>query len=84
MKTDIHPKYYEKAKATCGCGATYVIGSTVPEIQVEICSNCHPFYTGKEKLIDTAGKVEKFKQRQASAAAAPKKEKKVRVSKNKK
>ena len=84
MKQDIHPKYYDKATATCGCGKVFMIGSTMPEIQVEICSNCHPFYTGKEKLIDTAGKVEKFKQRRAAVEAAPKKVKKVRIAKNKK
>jgi large subunit ribosomal protein L31 len=82
MKTDIHPKYYDNAKATCGCGKVFMIGATLPEIQVEICSNCHPFYTGKEKLIDTAGKVEQFKARRAAAAAVPKKAPKVRVKKN--
>jgi large subunit ribosomal protein L31 len=80
MKQDIHPTYYPNAKATCGCGKVFSIGATLPEIQVEICSNCHPFFTGKEKLIDTAGKVEQFKARKAKAAAAPKKEKKVRKS----
>lgn len=80
MKQSIHPKYYDKATATCGCGKVFHIGSTVPKLTVEICSNCHPFYTGKEKLIDTAGKVEKFKQRRAKAAAAPKAVKKVRKS----
>jgi large subunit ribosomal protein L31 len=80
MKTDIHPKYYDKATATCGCGKVFHIGATLPEIHVEICSNCHPFYTGKEKLIDTAGKVEKFKQRRATAAAKPKAAKKPRKS----
>ncbi len=84
MKADIHPKFYDKATATCGCGKVYTIGSTVPNIAVDICANCHPFYTGKEKLIDTAGRVEKFKQRHAKAAAAPKKVKKARVAKNKK
>lgn len=63
MKQDIHPKYYEKAKAQCACGNTFEIGATKPEIHVEICSACHPFYTGKEKMIDTAGRVEKFKKR---------------------
>ncbi|MDE2001447.1 MAG: 50S ribosomal protein L31 [Patescibacteria group bacterium] len=83
-KQDIHPTYYPKAKVTCACGAVFEVGSTKPELQVEICSNCHPFFTGKEKLIDTAGKVEKFKARREKAATAPKKEKKVRVAKNKK
>ncbi len=84
MKQDIHPTYFPQAQAICGCGKKFVIGSTVEKIEVEICSNCHPFFTGKEKLIDTAGKVEKFKQRRAAVAAAPKKEKKVRIAKNKK
>ncbi len=79
MKESIHPKYYKEAKAKCACGATFVIGSTKPELNVEICSQCHPFYTGKEKLIDTAGKVERFKARRSKAENAPKKEKKVRV-----
>ncbi|MDD5547779.1 MAG: 50S ribosomal protein L31 [Candidatus Pacebacteria bacterium] len=84
MKPDIHPEYYPKAKVRCACGAVFELGSTKPEIQVEICSKCHPFFTGKEKLIDTAGKVEKFKARRAKADAAPKISKKARVKKNKK
>lgn len=68
MKKDIHPQYYPDAKVRCACGAKFTVGSTRPEIQVEICSRCHPFFTGKEKLIDTAGKVEKFKARRAKAA----------------
>lgn len=63
MKKDIHPKYHPDAAAKCACGNTFQIGSTKPEIQVEICSACHPFYTGKEKLIDAAGRVERFKKR---------------------
>jgi large subunit ribosomal protein L31 len=84
MKADIHPKFYEKSVATCGCGKVYTLGMTIEKMAVDICANCHPFYTGKEKLIDTAGKVEKFKQRRAAVEKAPKKEKKVRVAKNKK
>ena len=84
MKNDIHPTYFATATATCGCGKKYTIGSTLEKIEVEICSSCHPFFTGKEKLIDTAGKVEKFKQRREAVAKAPKKAKKVRVAKNKK
>jgi len=83
MKKDIHPKYFPNAKVTCACGNTFTVGATKPEIHVEICSNCHPFYTGEEKLIDTAGRVEKFKTRRAKASAAPKKAKKVRVKKAK-
>ena len=75
MKKDLHPQYNKEAKVTCSCGNTFVTGSTLPSIQVEICSNCHPFYTGQQKLVDTAGRVEKFQARmskQASAAAARK------------
>ena len=60
MKSDIHPKYYPNAKIVCACGNTFVVGSTVPEIHVELCSACHPFYTGQQKLVDTARRVEKF------------------------
>lgn len=61
MKKDIHPTYYPDAKIICACGHTLTTGSTVKEIRVEICGACHPFYTGKEKLIDTAGRVDRFK-----------------------
>jgi large subunit ribosomal protein L31 len=82
MKKDTHPQYYPDAKAVCACGQTFKVGSTKPEIQVEICSACHPFYTGKEKLIDTAGRVERFRRLQAKKAALPpKKAKKPRVKK---
>lgn len=63
MKKDIHPKYYDKAKVTCSCGNAFEVGSTEKEIKVEVCSNCHPFYTGTAKFIDTAGRVDKFKAR---------------------
>ncbi len=66
MKADIHPKWYPEAKVTCACGNTFTVGATLPEITVEICSNCHPFYTGQLKFVDTAGRVEKFKARQAA------------------
>ncbi len=68
MKADIHPKYFNKAKTTCVCGATYDFGSTKESIQVEICANCHPIYTGNEKVLDTAGRVEKFRARKAAGA----------------
>jgi len=61
MKKDIHPKYYEKAKVSCACGNSFTTGSTMEEIRVEICSLCHPFYTGKQKLVDDRGRVERFK-----------------------
>ncbi|HEU0050951.1 MAG TPA: 50S ribosomal protein L31 [Patescibacteria group bacterium] len=60
MKTAIHPMYYPKAKIVCACGNVIEVGSTVEEIHVELCSKCHPFYTGKQKLIDTSRRVEKF------------------------
>jgi len=62
MKKDIHPKYDLKTKATCACGAVFEVGSTMPEIKMEICSQCHPFYTGQMKFLDTTGRVERFKQ----------------------
>ncbi len=83
MKQDIHPQYYPKTKVHCACGNTFTIGSTRAELKVEICSKCHPFYTGREQLIDTAGRVERFKARREKAQTAPKK-KKVRVVKKKK
>lgn len=60
MKKDIHPKYHAESKVTCACGNSFVTGSTLPELKVELCSACHPFYTGKQKLVDTARRVEKF------------------------
>lgn len=63
MKVEIHPTYYSDAKVTCACGNTISVGSTVKEIHVELCSQCHPFYTGKQKLVDTARRVEKFAER---------------------
>ena len=67
MKTAIHPELLETTVHCNGCNTTFTTHSTVKEIGVEICSNCHPFYTGKQKLIDTAGRVDKFKARQAKA-----------------
>ena len=64
MKKDIHPTYYQ-AKVDCACGNKFTVGSTKEKLEIEICSACHPFYTGTSKLIDTAGRVEKFKQRLA-------------------
>jgi large subunit ribosomal protein L31 len=59
LKDGIHPKYVE-SKVTCSCGETFTTKSTLPEIKVDVCSACHPFYTGKQKLVDTAGRVERF------------------------
>lgn len=69
MKTDIHPKYFPKAKITCACGNVLIVGASQEEIQTDICSTCHPFYTGKEKMLDIAGRIEKFKGRQAKTVA---------------
>ena len=65
MKKDIHPQYYPKAKVTCACGNTFTLGSTQETLQVEVCSNCHPFYTGRENLMDKVGRVQKFRERLA-------------------
>lgn len=65
MKKDIHPPYFKQAKVTCACGNSFTVGSTLEKIKVEICSQCHPFYTGKQKLVDTARRVEKFQERMA-------------------
>ncbi|HRH22129.1 MAG TPA: 50S ribosomal protein L31 [bacterium] len=65
MKDAIHPNYITDTKVSCACGHTFTTGSTVPEIKVELCSACHPFYTGKQKLVDTARRVEKFQTKQA-------------------
>ncbi len=69
MKTDIHPKYFEQAKVTCACGAEFTVGSPSQELNIEICSQCHPLFTGQEKVMDTAGRMEKFKARVAATAA---------------
>lgn len=86
MKQGIHPTYYNDAEVKCACGAVFSVGSTEKEIKVEICSNCHPFYTGKQKLVDTAGRVDKFKARMEAAekAKATKVEKKNNNGSNKK
>ncbi|OHB18217.1 MAG: 50S ribosomal protein L31 [Parcubacteria group bacterium RIFCSPHIGHO2_01_FULL_45_26] len=67
MKTDTHPTYYTNALVTCSCGNKIKVGSTVEKLNVEICSACHPFFTGEKKIIDTAGRVERFRQRSAKA-----------------
>ncbi len=69
MKKQIHPEYFEQAKITCACGKVYEVGSTTNDIQVELCAACHPFYTGTQKILDTARRVEKFEERKKQAAA---------------
>ncbi len=65
MKKDIHPKYYDKTEVSCACGNTFSVGSTKEKIKIDVCSACHPFYTGKQRFLDTMGRVEKFKQKMA-------------------
>ena len=67
MKDKIHPKWYPEARVHCACGSTFTTGSTLKEISVEICSACHPLFTGQQKFVDTAGRVDKFNQRVAAA-----------------
>ncbi|RJQ24830.1 50S ribosomal protein L31 [Candidatus Parcubacteria bacterium] len=74
MKSNIHPKYNKKAQVTCSCGNSFTVGSTKDYIRVELCSECHPFYTGQQKFVDTASRIEKFQKK--IALAQPKKEKK--------
>lgn len=80
MKAGIHPNYHTAVQVTCSCGNKFTTGSTQETIETEICSNCHPFYTGKQKLLDTRGNVERFKKRieMGTKAKAEKKEKKPR------
>ena len=80
MKKTIHPEFHEKATVTCACGHSFTVGSTVAAISTEICSECHPFFTGKQKLLDTARRVEKFQARMSkkSGVAADRKGKKVK------
>jgi len=68
MKKAIHPKYYPDAKVICACGSNFTTGSTLEEIRVEICSQCHPFFTGQMKFVDTMGRVERFQKQQKAAA----------------
>jgi large subunit ribosomal protein L31 len=63
MKEKIHPQYYPEAKVVCSCGNIFTMGSTKKEIHVELCSKCHPFYTGAQRMVDTAGRVERFRRR---------------------
>jgi len=86
MKKDIHPKYHPDAQIICACGNIIKAGSTVKEMKVEICSACHPFYTGKKKTLDTTGRVDRFKKlaEKAQVKKAAAKAKKVKVEKTEK
>ncbi len=67
MRAQIHPTWFPGAKVTCACGNVFFVGATVPELKVGVCYNCHPYYTGQMKYLDTAGRVDAFKARQANA-----------------
>lgn len=87
MKQKIHPTYYLKATITCACGNILVTGSTMKENDVEVCSSCHPFFTGKSKMIDTQGRVDRFKrllEKKEEKSEKAKKSKKKKLKKNKK
>ena len=82
MKAKIHPKWHDSATVVCACGNMFNIGSTKPQIKVEVCFKCHPFFTGEMKYIDTLGRVEKFQKKQEEAKVSLKilKEKKLKKS----
>ena len=89
MKKNIHPEYHKDAKVACACGNSFIIGSTKKEIRVELCNLCHPFYTGKQKFVDSARRVEKFQEKmgkvkQVAAARKGKKNKKAKAKSKKK
>lgn len=67
MKAGIHPQYFDDCKVSCACGNSFVTGATVPEIKVDVCYKCHPFFTGEMKYVDTLGRVEKFQKKQEKA-----------------
>jgi large subunit ribosomal protein L31 len=69
MKANIHPKWHKQTKVVCACGNTFVTSSTQDEIRVEVCSACHPFFTGQQKFVDTLGMVDKFQKRKAAAVS---------------
>lgn len=69
MKTDIHPKYFDSVEIRCSCGNVVISGSTKESLKTELCSKCHPFYTGQQKLVDTAGRVDKFMEKRKKAAS---------------
>ena len=70
MKATIHPQWYDDAEVSCACGNTFTVGASKPQIKIDICNKCHPFYTGEMKYVDTMGRVEKFQAKQKAGAAA--------------
>jgi large subunit ribosomal protein L31 len=69
MKEKIHPKYFDNASVTCACGNTFTVGSTRPSLRIDVCAKCHPFFTGEQRIVDTAGQVERFMKRLERKAA---------------
>jgi len=84
MKSDIHPKYYPKANVRCACGNVFTVGSAKEFIETEVCAKCHPFYTKQEKVMDTLGRVQKFKERASKKSATAKRVKNPRAKTEKK
>ena len=85
MKKNIHPKYYDDCRVTCACGNSFVTGSVLPEIKIEICAACHPFFTGQAKFVDTEGRIERFERKRKAAQklqAKPQKKKKRKKKKS--
>lgn len=77
MKANIHPQWYPEAKVTCACGESFITGSTLPEIRVEICSKCHPLFTGQSKFVDTLGQVDRFVKRAEESKVKKEERKKI-------
>lgn len=84
MKANIHPTWYSNAVVTCACGNSFTTGSTVPQIKVELCSKCHPFFTGQQKLVDTLGQVDRFQKRVAESTVKMEKRKEIVEQRSKK
>ncbi len=84
MKAQVHPKWYEEAVVTCACGNKFTVGATVPEVRVDVCSNCHPYFTGQMKYIDTAGRVDAFRAKMQGATKAVSKTEKRKLKREKK
>lgn len=74
MKSQIHPQYFDDAQVVCSCGNKFTVGSTKQNIHVELCDNCHPFYTGQARFVDSASRIERFKLKQSQATARKKKD----------
>ena len=81
MKANTHPAYFDDAKIICSCGNTFTTGATVPEIHVELCNKCHPFYTGQQKFVDTASRIDKFRKKIEVSKEKPLKTKKAVIEK---